>query len=92
MHTRDLISNYKKLIEIILTFCEPSVIEEIKQIPVFIQTMGDPGLLSVTRIVREINEDGLYSWDSDFSRKTIEEHKAKGYETAKKIFLKQMHN
>ncbi len=87
LRTRDLIGNYKKLIELILTFCEPAVVEEIKQIPLFIQTMGDPGVLSVTRIVREIEKDGLYSWDSDFSRKTIEEHKAKGYETAKKIFV-----
>jgi NADPH-dependent 2,4-dienoyl-CoA reductase/sulfur reductase-like enzyme/predicted acylesterase/phospholipase RssA len=86
LRIRDLIDIYKKLIEVILTYCEPAVVEEITELPIFIQTMGDPGVLSVTRIVREIGKDGLYSWDSDFSRKTIEEHIAKGYETAKKVF------
>lgn len=88
LRIRDLIGNYKKLIELILSYCEPDVVKEITEIPAFIQTMGDQGVLSVTRIVREVEKDGLYSWDSDFSRQTIEDHKAKGYEAAKKILDK----
>lgn len=88
LRTRDLVGNYKKIIEVILTFCEPDIVKEITELPIFIQTMGDPGVLSVTRIMREIDTNGLYTWDSDFSRKTIEEHKIKGYEAAKKVFNK----
>ena len=64
------------------------VIEQIKQIPLYIQTMGDPGLLSITRIVRETEEGESASKDNDFSGKTIEEHKEKGYKAAKKILEK----
>jgi NADPH-dependent 2,4-dienoyl-CoA reductase/sulfur reductase-like enzyme/predicted acylesterase/phospholipase RssA len=85
---RELVNNFKQLIRMILKFCEPALASEITQLPIFIQTMGDPGVLSVTRFVREVDKDGLYSWDSDFSRKTIEEHKVKGYEAAKKILTK----
>jgi NADPH-dependent 2,4-dienoyl-CoA reductase/sulfur reductase-like enzyme/predicted acylesterase/phospholipase RssA len=86
---RELVNSFKQLIRLILKFCEPDLVHEITQLPVFIQTMGDPGVLSVTRFVREVDKDGLYSWDSDFSRKTIEDHKVKGYEAAKKILSKE---
>lgn len=89
LHTRELIATYKKLIEGILSFCEPSLVEEVKQYPTYIQLMGDPGVLSTTRIVREIAKDEAYSWDSDFSRETIELHKKHGYQTAKKILKKE---
>lgn len=83
--TQDLIGDYKKLIEFILAYCDPEAIKEITELPIFIQIMGDPGVLSVTRIMLQTEKEGLYSWDSDFSRKTIEELKVKGYDTAKKI-------
>lgn len=89
MRTRDLINNYKKLIEGILNFCEPDLVQVIKQVPLFIQTMGDPGVLSITRIIRHVNKDEDYSWDSDFSRKTITQLKDNGYKTAKKILKKE---
>jgi len=47
--------------------------------------MGDPGILSISRILRHIKKDEPYSWDSDFSRETIEQHIAKGYETTKNL-------
>lgn len=90
IHTRDLISSYKKLIEGILSFCEPELVEEIRQLPAYIQTMGDPGGLPITRIIRNIEKDEPYSWDSDFSRETIEQHKKKGYEITKKILEKKI--
>ncbi|WP_133136732.1 FAD-dependent oxidoreductase [Legionella rowbothamii] len=86
--TQDLIGDYKKLIELILPYCEPEAINEITELPLFIQIMGDPGVLSITRIMLQTEKEGLYSWDSDFSRKTIEELKAKGYATAKEILNK----
>lgn len=88
--TRDLISSYKKLIEGILSFCEPALVEEVRQLPAYIQTMGDPGVLAITRIIREIKKDEPYSWDSDFSRETIEQHKENGYKITRKILKKMM--
>ena len=41
IQTRELISAYKKLIERILSFCEPAAVDEIRQLPAYIQTMGD---------------------------------------------------
>lgn len=85
IRTTDLINSYKKLIEQILSFCEPSVAEEMRILPAYIQTMGDPGIQSITRITRESGKEEPYAWDSDFSRKTIEQHKKSGYEITKKI-------
>ena len=80
IHNRDLINTYKKLIERILSFCEPALVEEVKQLPIYIETMGDPGAQSITRIIRKVEKDEAYSWDSDFSRETIEQHIKRGYE------------
>ncbi|MDI1351526.1 MAG: FAD-dependent oxidoreductase [bacterium] len=85
IQTRDLISSYKKLIEGILNFCEPALVEEVRQLPIYIQTMGESGVLPITRIIREMGKDEPYSWDSDFSRETIIQHQMHGYEATKKI-------
>ncbi|MCW8442996.1 FAD-dependent oxidoreductase [Fluoribacter gormanii] len=89
IHTTDLINNYKKLIEQILNHCEPNIAEEIRQFPTYIQTMGDPGIQSITRIIREVGKNEPYAWDSDFSRETIEQHKKNGYKTMKNILKKE---
>jgi len=89
IHNRDLIDSYKKLINGILNFCEPALAEEVRQLPVYIQTMSDPGLLPITRIIREMEKDEPYAWDSDFSRKTIEHLVEKGYKTTKNILQKE---
>lgn len=85
IRTRELIDNYKKLIEGIMTILEPRVVEQIKHIPLYIQTMGDSCSISITRIAREAEEGEPASKDYEFSWKSIEEDKQKGYKTAKKI-------
>ena len=62
MRVRELINNYRKLIEGMLRICEPEVVQVIKQIPLFIQIMGDPGVLFTTRIIRRVKKDEPYSW------------------------------
>ncbi|WP_454781792.1 FAD-dependent oxidoreductase [Legionella sp. WA2022007384] len=89
IHTTDLINNYKKLIEQILNYCEPNIAEEIRQFPTYIQTMGDPGIQSITRIIREVGKNDPCAWDSDFSRETIEQHKKNGYKAMKNILKKE---
>ncbi|CAM2926597.1 Ferredoxin reductase [Legionella steigerwaltii] len=89
IHNADLINNYKKLIEQILRFCDPKVAEEIRQLPAYIQAMGDASVQSITRIIREVGENEPYAWDSDFSRETLEQLKKNGYKMAKKILEKE---
>ena len=85
MYNREEITSYKKLIERIMSFLEPQLAGQIKQIPSYIQMMGDPGIHSITRIMRDVKKDAPYAWDSDFSIETIEQHKKHGYQTAKKV-------
>lgn len=85
INTRDLISSYKKLIDRIMSFCATPELEEIRQLPAYIQLMGDPGVQSITRITRNVEKGEPYAWDSDFSRETIEQLKKLGYKSAKKI-------
>lgn len=89
IRTNDLINNYKKLIEKIMSLCDPAVAEELRLLPAYIQTMGDPGIQSITRIIREVGKNEPYAWDSDFSKETIEQHKKNGYKTAKKILKRE---
>lgn len=89
IHTRDLVDKYRKLIEGIISMLEPTVVEKIKQIPTYIQTMGDPCSVSITRIVREGEEYEYVSEDHDFSWNTIKNHKEKGYKTAYEVLEKE---
>lgn len=85
MYNREEITDYKKLVHRIMSFLEPELAGQIKQIPSYIQMMGDPGIHSITRIMRDVKKDAPYAWDSDFSSETIEQHKKQGYQTAKEI-------
>ena len=89
VHTRELIDNYRKLIEEIMSHLEPKIVEQIKQRPRYIQAMGDSCSISITRIVHEGEEGEPASKDYDFSWKSIEEHKEKGYKIAGKILEKE---
>jgi NADPH-dependent 2,4-dienoyl-CoA reductase/sulfur reductase-like enzyme/predicted acylesterase/phospholipase RssA len=90
INTRQLISSFKKLVDGILTFCEPEMVQEVRQHPAYIQLMGDSRVLSITRIIRNMNqEDEPNAWDSDFSRDTIENHIEKGYEITKKLLQEE---
>lgn len=89
VRTRELIENFKKLIEEMMDYLEPAVVDQIKQRPLYIRTMGDSPSLSITRIVHEGEEGEPASKDYDFSCKSIEEHKKDGYRITKKILEKE---
>jgi NADPH-dependent 2,4-dienoyl-CoA reductase/sulfur reductase-like enzyme/predicted acylesterase/phospholipase RssA len=89
IRTRELIDNYRKLIEEIISYLEPKEVEQIKQRPRYIQTMGDSGSVSITRIVNEGEEGEPASKDYDFSRRSIEERKDEGYKMARVILKKE---
>lgn len=83
--TKELLDNYRKLIEEIMGYLETEEVEQVMQRPLYIETMGDTAPLSITRIVHEGEEGEPPSKDYDFSRKSIEEHIHEGYRVAKKI-------
>src|SRR5581483_9968617 len=58
VRTRELIDKYKELIGLIMGYLEPAVVEQIKQKPLYIQTVGDSRPISITRIVHEGEEGG----------------------------------
>jgi NADPH-dependent 2,4-dienoyl-CoA reductase/sulfur reductase-like enzyme/predicted acylesterase/phospholipase RssA len=89
VHTRELIDRYRKLIEEIMAYLEPKVVEQIKQRPRYIETMGESYSISITRIVHEGEEGEPALKDYDFSRRSIDERKEQGYEIARKILEKE---
>jgi NTE family protein len=80
----EYIDDYRQLVEEIMASLEPNVAEQIKRRPHYIETVGEAGPLSITRITREPVEGESVSRDYEFSRKTIEQHIAQGYAVAAK--------
>jgi hypothetical protein len=58
---------------------EPKIAEQIKRRPHYIETVGETGPLSITRITREPVEGESISRDYEFSRQSIDEYIAQGY-------------
>jgi NTE family protein len=83
--TWEHIDNYRRLVEDILGSVEPNIAEQIKRRPHYIETFGEAGPLSITRITREAEAGELASRDYEFSRKSIEGHMARGYDIARKV-------
>lgn len=82
MRTRDLVRDFRRLVHEMLDQLDPAAVTRIRQRPSFIQLMGDVVPPTITRIVREGNEQEPASKDYDFSRKSIEQGKREGYRTA----------
>jgi hypothetical protein len=68
---------------------EPKTADQIRRRPHYIETMGEAGPLSITRITREPATGELPSRDYEFSRKTIEEHIAHGYDVARRALARE---
>jgi NTE family protein len=80
----EYVDNYRRLVEEIMGNVEPRIANQIRRRPLYIETVGEAGPLSITRITRQHHESELVSRDYEFSRKTIAEHIAQGYELASK--------
>ena len=89
IHTKELIENYRKLVEEIMGYIEPGVAQQIMQRPLYIRTMGELTPISITRIVHEGEEGEPPSRDYDFSWKTAHQHIEEGYRVAKKVLRKE---
>lgn len=77
--TRNVLHDFRRLVEEVLVDVSPDKLTQIKQRPRYIQLMGDIAPTVITRIVREMAEDEPLSKDYDFSALSIEQHKQSGY-------------
>jgi len=79
VRTRNLLHDFRRLVEEILSDVPPERLIQIKQRPRYIQLMGDIAPTIITRIVREMAENEPPSKDYDFSTLSIEQYKHSGY-------------
>ncbi len=82
VRVRDLLDSYGKLVDELMNEVDPAVASRIRQRPLYIDTAGTTGPLSITRIVYDEEPGEGPSKDYEFSSKTIAEHIAVGYKTA----------
>lgn len=81
VRTRNLIRDFRQLAEEVVNAVDPLTAGQIRQRPHYIQLMGDLAPMKITRIVLMEETGSIQGKDYDFSRKTIEGRKRKGYET-----------
>jgi len=85
----EYIDDYRQLVEEIMASVEPKAAEQIRRRPRYIETVGEAGPLSVTRINREAVEGESVSRDYEFSRASIDQLIAQGYAVAVKTLERQ---
>jgi NADPH-dependent 2,4-dienoyl-CoA reductase/sulfur reductase-like enzyme/predicted acylesterase/phospholipase RssA len=85
VRVRDLLDSYGKLVDELMNELDPAVANRIRQRPLYIDTAGTTGPLSITRIVYDEEPGEGPSKDYEFSSRTIAEHIANGYKTARDV-------
>lgn len=85
VYLRDLLDSYKKLVEELMNELEPAAAERIRQRPLYIDTVGTTGPVSIIRILHQGEPGEGPSKDYEFSAQTIAEHIDSGYATACRI-------
>ena len=83
IQTRELVQDFRNLIQEILDHMEPEAIALMKQRPRYIQLMGDLAPIAITRILREGEIGEPSSRDYDFSKTAVEKNWQDGYTQAK---------
>jgi len=84
IRTRELIENYKQLVGDLVDRLEPDVAAQFMHHPLYIETVGQSGPLSILRIVHKGEPGEGPSKDYEFSAESAEEHIATGYKTARR--------
>jgi NADPH-dependent 2,4-dienoyl-CoA reductase/sulfur reductase-like enzyme/predicted acylesterase/phospholipase RssA len=81
--TLDLLDSYGKLVNQLMGEVDPNIAEQIRTQPLYLETAGRTGPLSVTRIVHTGEPGEQSSKDFEFSAQTVEQHIVAGYEAAR---------
>ena len=77
--TRDLIRDFRKLVDEIVAEMPADTVARLRHRPRFIEMMGEDAPMTITRIVRENSEGEPSSKDYDFSRQTVDQLIESGY-------------
>ena len=85
----EYIDGFRQLVEEIMGNLEPKLAEQIKRRPRYIETVGESCPLSITRFSRDVVEGEAISRDYEFSRQSIDQHIAQGYDIAAKILQRR---
>jgi NADPH-dependent 2,4-dienoyl-CoA reductase/sulfur reductase-like enzyme/predicted acylesterase/phospholipase RssA len=88
----EYVDGYRQLVEEVMAHLEPNVAEQIRRRPRYIETVGESCPLSITRISRESLEGEPVSRDYEFSRKSIDQHIAQGYQVTTKLLQSRKRN
>jgi NTE family protein len=83
LRLRELVGAYRRLIDGILDFVDPAILEKVKQRPLYIQLMGDGAATTIVRFVRQGLPGEPSSRDYDFSDISIRFNQEQGYATVK---------
>ncbi len=78
----EIVENYKQLVQNLVNQLAPEAATQARQHPLYIETVGQSGPISVTRIVHEGEAGEGPSRDYEFSAETIQEHITGGYAAA----------
>jgi NTE family protein len=81
--TRELVEDFRNLIQEMFDHMQPEAIELVKQRPRYIQLMGDLAPVAITRILRQGDKGEPAARDYDFSKMAIEKNWQDGYTQAK---------
>lgn len=81
---REIIENYKQLVQNLVDQLAPDAATQVKQHPLYIETVGQSGPISITRIIHEGEPGEGPSKDYEFSAETVKEHITTGYKAARK--------
>lgn len=79
MKTRELVADFRKLVDEIMGWLDDDSARKIKQRPSYIQLVGNAAPTSITRIVRQGMPGEPSSRDFDFSRTAIDRNRHEGY-------------
>jgi predicted acylesterase/phospholipase RssA len=84
----DLLDDYKKLVDELMKELEPTAAERMRQHPLYIDTVGTTGPISIVRIVHEGEPGEGPGKEYEFSAETIEKHINSGYAEACRVLAK----
>lgn len=84
-HVRELVQDFKALVDEIMTAVDPDVAARLQQRPRYVHLMGRGTTTSITHIVRDGSTKEPLAAHYDFSIPAINRHRKEGYLTAQRL-------
>lgn len=84
-HIRELVHDFKALVDEIMTTVDPDAAARLRQRPRYVHLMGRGATTSITHIARDGSTKEPLAAHYDFSVQTINRHRKEGYLTAQRV-------